>query len=239
MAAAGSPTPTPELVQRPQDVGVAPQQTRDQHAEHQNHERRYNDKSDHRRLLHCGNRRSSIHPRARRKRFCGGGTARYPAGSSAAYPWPWPATPETRTRDERNRNRMGDDLFLPEPEPTGAALHGDLGRRPRRRAGAHLRGPPAQGAPGPGPSDRGDGGGAPGVGVRGGALHPGRHERRGRAAPGDLRPRAVPLRPDAPGLLRRRGPGTGHGHQRGVGVGELPLADHRLLRPGLLLVPRP
>ena len=39
------------------------------------------------------------------------------------------------------------------------------------------------------------------------ALHPGRDERGGRPPPGDLRPRAVPLRPDAAGLLRHRRPG--------------------------------
>ena len=32
------------------------------------------------------------------------------------------------------------DLFLPEPEPRDGEVHGDLGRRPRRRAAAHVRG---------------------------------------------------------------------------------------------------
>ena len=37
-----------------------------------------------------------------------------------------------------------------------------------------------------------------------------------------------------PGLLRRRRPRARHGHQRRLGVGELPLHDHRVLRPRLL-----
>ena len=56
------------------------------------------------------------------------------------------------------------------------------------------------------------------------ALHPGRDERGGRPPARDLRPGAVPLRPDAAGLLRRRRPGARHGHQRRLGVGELPVA---------------
>ena len=51
--------------------------------------------------------------------------------------------------------------------------------------------------------------------------------------------RAVPLRPDAPRLLRRRRPRPRHGHQRRVGVGELPVADHRVLRSRVLQRPRP
>ena len=52
--------------------------------------------------------------------------------------------------------------------------------------------------------------------------------------PETVRAGAVPLRPDAARLLRRRRPGARHGHQRGLGLGELPVHDHRLLRPGLL-----
>ena len=81
--------------------------------------------------------------------------------------------------------------------------------------------------------------GPSGLGVRGRALHPGRHERGRRPAPGDGEARAVPLRPDAPGLLRRRCPRPRHGHQRRVGVGELPVADHRVLRSRVLQHPRP
>ncbi len=68
----------------------------------------------------------------------------------------------------------------------------------------------------------------------GAALHPGRHERRGRPAARDGAGGAVPLRPDAPRLLRRRRPGARHGHQRGVGLGQLPVHDHGLLRAGVL-----
>ena len=50
---------------------------------------------------------------------------------------------------------------------------------------------------------------------------------------------AVPLRPDATRLLRRRRPRARHGHQRRVGVGELPVADHRVLRQRVLRHRRP
>ena len=46
--------------------------------------------------------------------------------------------------------------------------------------------------------------------------------------------RAVPLRADAAGLLRRRRPRARHGHQRRLGVGELPVDDHGVLRQGVL-----
>ena len=77
------------------------------------------------------------------------------------------------------------------------------------------------------------------MGVRVAALHPGGDERGGRTATGDLQPGALPLRPDATGLLRHRRPGEGHGHQRGVGVSQLPVPDHGLLRTGLLRRRRP
>ena len=35
-------------------------------------------------------------------------------------------------------------------------------------------------------------------------------------------------------VLRRRRPGRRHGRQRGLGVGQLPVPDHRVLRSGLL-----
>ena len=53
-----------------------------------------------------------------------------------------------------------------------------------------------------------------------------------------LEGRADPLRRDAPRLLRRRRPRPRHGHQRRVGVGQLPVADHRLLRLGVLALQR-
>ena len=40
--------------------------------------------------------------------------------------------------------RPVDELFLPEPEPRDGAVHGHLGRRPPRRAAAHVRGSPAR-----------------------------------------------------------------------------------------------
>src|SRR5204862_3339028 len=45
--------------------------------------------------------------------------------------------------------------------------------------------------------------------------------------------RAVPVRGHAQGLLGHRRAHQGHGHQRRLGVGELPVHDHRLLRPRL------
>ena len=54
----------------------------------------------------------------------------------------------------------------------------------------------------------------------------------------DWQGRADPLRRDAPRLLRHRRPRPRHGHQRRVGVGELPVADHRLLRLGVLALLR-
>ena len=113
-------------------------------------------------------------------------------------------------------------------------VHRDLGRRPRRRAGAHLRGPAPRRVAGPGAEDRRDAPGSSGVGVRGRAVLAGRDERGRGPAAGDREAGAVPLRPDAAGLLRRRRPCARHGHQRRVGVGELPVADHRVLRQRVL-----
>ena len=126
------------------------------------------------------------------------------------------------------------DLFLPEPEPR-AVRYTVISVDDHVVEPAHTfegRLPAASG--GPGAPHRRDARGAPGVGVRGRALHPGRDERGGRAPARDLRPGAVPLRPDAARLLRRRRPGARHGHQRRLGLGELPVHDHRLLRPCLL-----
>ena len=78
-----------------------------------------------------------------------------------------------------------------------------------------------------------------GLGVRREALHAGRYERGGRPAARDREARAVPVRPDATRLLRRRRPCARHGHQRRVGVGELPVADHRLLRQRVFRCGRP
>ena len=61
----------------------------------------------------------------------------------------------------------------------------------------------------------------------------------GRRRRGHGEARAVPLRPDAAGLLRHRRPRARHGHQRHLGVGELPVDDHRLLRPCVLQRQRP
>ncbi len=49
---------------------------------------------------------------------------------------------------------------------------------------------------------------------------------------------AVPLRPDAPELLRRRRPRARHGHQRRVGGGELPVDDHAASAAGCSSTPR-
>ena len=56
--------------------------------------------------------------------------------------------------------------------------------------------------------------------------------------PETVQARAVPLRADAPRLLRHRRPHPRHGHQRRLGVAQLPVDDHRLLRPGVLAAPR-
>ncbi len=156
-----------------------------------------------------------------------------PVSTRGTPPW-WnrvgAARPNLGHTPERARRRS----VPPRARTPGRALHGDLGRRPRRGAGAHLRGTAPGGSGGPGAPHRRDARGAPGVGVRRRALHPGRHERGGGAPAGDLRARALPVRPDAAGLLRRRRPCPRHGHQRRLGLGELPVHDHGLLRSGLL-----
>ena len=117
---------------------------------------------------------------------------------------------------------------------TRGPLHRHFGGRPRRRAGAHVRGPHSCAPRRAGAAHHRDAAGPSGLAVRRPDLHPGRHERGGRPPPGDRSARAVPVRADAPGLLRHRGPHQGHGHQRRLGIGELPVDDHRLLRPGVL-----
>ncbi len=57
--------------------------------------------------------------------------------------------------------------------------------------------------------------------------------------PEHLRGRAVPLRPDASGLLRPARARRRHGPGRDLGVAQLPVDDHRLLRPGVLVGLRP
>ena len=127
-------------------------------------------------------------------------------------------------------------LFLPEPEPrtvlaTIISVDDHLVEPPDLFEG-RLPVPAA----GPGP----EGGGRParprGVGVRRAAPQPGRHERRRRSPARDGAGRAVPVRPDAARVLRHRGPGAGHGPQRRVGLDELPVDDHRVLRTGVLAV---
>ena len=177
---------------------MAPQEARHQDAEHQNHKCRDNDQRDHAASFSA--------------------SPQYPSGAGARR-----GTAPRGNSSGILRSVPVDELFLPEPEPREVRYtvisvddhvvepaHTFEGRLPR-------------GAGRPGPAHRRDPRGAPGVGVRGRALHPGRHERRGRPAAGDLRARAVPLRPDAAGLLRRRRPGARHGHQRGLGVGQLPV----------------
>ena len=100
------------------------------------------------------------------------------------------------------------------------------GRLPAKLAGA-------------GAAGRRDRRGPRGLGVRRADLLPGRPERGRRPQARGLEGRAHPLRRDAARLLRHRRPHHGHGHQRRLGVGELPVADHRLLRPGVLAVLRP
>ena len=122
--------------------------------------------------------------------------------------------------------------------PAGAG-DGHLGRRPRGRAAGHLRGP----APGR-LADR-----APRIvetpeGHQVWEFEGQRFTQVGMNAVAGRRPETYGLEPFRfdqmrPGLLRHRGPGAGHGHQRGVGLGQLPLPDHRLLRAGLLRRQRP
>ena len=88
------------------------------------------------------------------------------------------------------------------------------------------------------PTDRRDQRGSPGVGVRREAVL----ARSGMNAVAGRRPETVTFEPfrferDAPGLLGHRRPHRRHGHQRGVGLAQLPVADHRLLRSGVLGVP--
>ncbi len=205
-----------QLVQRAQDVGVAPQQARHQDAEHENHERRDNDQREHAASFTCPPQYSSA---AGHRRGLNAGARREFLGHT-------PVCAGRRSVPARARAASG-------------ALHGDFGGRPCGRAGSHFRAQAARCVGGPCTPHRRDAGGTSGLGVRRCAVHPGGDECGGGAATGDVRPRAVPVRPDAPGLLRRRRPGARHGHQRSLGVGELPVHDHRLLWPGLLRRPGP
>ena len=143
------------------------------------------------------------------------------------------ADERTRTRAQlairlRGYQTMTDDRRAV-PSRTAAAggeVHGDLGRRPRRRATAHLRGSPPGAPAGPRAARRRHAAGSPDLGVRGPEVHAGRDERGGRS-PADPEDGAVPLRPDAAELLRRRRPRARHGHQRHLGGGELPVDGHR------------
>ena len=60
------------------------------------------------------------------------------------------------------------------------------------------------------------------------------HERGRRAPARGGHPRAHPVRGHAAGVLGHRRPHRRHGPQRGVGLAQLPLPDHRVLRPGVL-----
>ena len=131
---------------------------------------------------------------------------------------------------------INQELFLPEPEPrevfaTIISVDDHLvepadmfeGRLPAALAGPRAAHRHQQVRP-------------RGVGVRPPDLQPGRHERRRRPSTRNGQGRAVPLRPDAQGLLGRRRPRPRHGHQRRVGLAQLPVDDHRLLRTGVLAV---
>ena len=131
------------------------------------------------------------------------------------------------------------DTLLPDPEPRAGALHGDLGRRPPGRAAGHVRGPAARPLRRPGPAGRREPTGPPALGVRRQPLLPGRDERGGRTPSRVRHPGADPLRGHAPRVLGHRRPHRRHGHQRGVGVAQLPLPDHRVLGTGLLRGPGP
>ena len=56
--------------------------------------------------------------------------------------------------------------------------------------------------------------------------------------PDTVQGRAVPLRAHAARVLRRRRPHRRHGRRRDLGDAQLPVADHRLLRAGVLLRPQ-
>ena len=109
-----------------------------------------------------------------------------------------------------------------------------LGRRPSRRAARHVRGPGAGQVRRPRAADRRERVRAPALGVRRPALHPGGDERGGGPQARVRQGRAGELRGHPPGVLGHQRPRQGPGHQRRVGVGELPVADHRLLRPRVL-----
>ena len=128
------------------------------------------------------------------------------------------------------------DLFLPEPEPrevryTVISVDDHLVEPPHMFEG---RLPAKLAGPGAHASSRRRAG-PRGLGVRRPALH----ARSGMNAVAGRRPETMKLEPirfdrDAPGLLRHRRPHPRHGHQRRVGVAQLPVDDHRLLRPGVL-----
>ena len=132
-----------------------------------------------------------------------------------------------------------DARVAPRPRAAPDPPHADLGRRPPRRAAGHVRRPAPARLQDLAPEGGRDRRGPRGLGVRREDLLPGRAQRGRRPVPGGLAHGADPLRGDAARLLRRRRPRAGHGHQRGLGVGELPEPDHRVLRLGVLALLRP
>ena len=145
----------------------------------------------------------------------------------------------TTERPKLNWRKSETHGLEPDPEPRADPLHDHLGRRPPGRAARHVRRPPARQVAGAGAAGRRDRRRPRGLGVRRAALLPGRTQRGRRSQARGLEGRADALRRDAARLLRHRRPRQGHGHQRRLGVGQLPVADHRLLRPGVLAVLRP
>ena len=147
--------------------------------------------------------------------------------------WPTPTPIRLRLAQERDARPVA------RPRARADSLHALLDRRPPRRAAAHVRRPLARAAAGRRAEGRRDRRGPRGVAVRRQDLLPGRAQRGRRPQDRRLEGRADALRGDAHRVLRRRRPRPRHGHQRRVGVGELPVADHRLLRLGVLALPGP
>ena len=91
--------------------------------------------------------------------------------SSACATWSTGWASSSRGRDEPGPGAGGRGPVPPGAGAPSREVHRDLGRRPRRRAAAHVRGTTPRRAAGPRAADRRDAPRPPGVGVRGTALH--------------------------------------------------------------------
>ena len=158
----------------------------------------------------------------------------FPATFGNAVAWPaygrHDPTQLAQERDARPRRRS---------RASRHSLHAVLDRRSSRRTARHVRRPVAGEVAVRSAPRRRDRRRPRGLALRRQGVLPSRAQRGRRPQARGLEGRADPLRGDAPRLLRHRRAHPRHGHQRRVGVGELPVADHGLLRFGVLALQRP